>query len=216
MTGFMRGALAATALVGLFGTAAAAQDAGFYLKGFGGATFPQSTDFDFDTRPAGFTDLKSGLSYDTGYILGVAAGYNVTPNVAVELEYAFRNSAASIKNTGDAGKDGNSQSNAWMANALYKFTPMGPTGQWQPYVGGGLGMADLNIDGLDLNGDFDSDYQFAYQLIGGVGYAVTPQWTINGEVRFFGINDQDLENNDFSFKTTYKTIDLLLGATYAF
>ena len=35
------------------------------------------------------------------------------------------------------------------------------------------------------------------------------------EVRPFGINDQELENDVFEFKTTYHTFDLLIGATYA-
>ena len=104
-----------------------------------------------------------------------------------------------------------------MVNALYKFTPLGAGGQWQPYVGGGLGAADLNVESFDLvGGDLDSDYNFAYQVIGGVGYAVNPQLSLIGELRFFGINDQDFESNDLSFKSTYHTIDLLVGVTYSF
>ena len=65
-----------------------------------------------------------------------------------------------------------------MANALYYFTPVGVAGAWQPYAGGGLGVADLNVDDFpnELGGDFDSDYKFAYQLIGGVAYNITPNW----------------------------------------
>ena len=79
-------------------------------------------------------------------------------------------------------------------------------------------MADLNLDDFpnDFGGDLDSDYNFAYQLIGGVAYNVTPNWKLNGEVRFFGINDQDVENDVVSFKSTYHTFDLIFGATYAF
>ena len=89
----------------------------------------------------------------------------------------------------DSG-DRKTELNAFMLNALYNMTPMGP---WQPYVGGGLGVADLNVEqipGID-GGDFDSDYNFAYQLIGGVAYQLQSGWTLNGEVRYFGINDQD-------------------------
>jgi opacity protein-like surface antigen len=74
----------------------------------------------------------------------------------------------------------------------------------------------LRAGARDRRGDFDSDYNFAYQLIGGVAYVLPSGWTLNGEARFFGINDQELENSEFGFKTTYHTFDLLFGATYRF
>jgi opacity protein-like surface antigen len=217
MAGYWRVALAGAALAGVLSGPAAAQ--GFmghswYIKGFGGATFPQDDDFELDER-GGPLSVDTGLEYDTGYVLGIATGVNFTPNVAVELEYAYRNADAELKNSG--GDSGKTESNAFMVNALYKFTPLGANGEWQPYVGGGLGAADLNVESFDLiGGDLDSDYNFAYQVIGGVGYAVNPNLSLIGELRFFGINDQDFESDDLSFKSTYHTIDLLFGATYAF
>ena len=66
-------------------------------------------------------------------------------------------------------------------------------------------------------GDFDGDYKFAYQLIGGVAYDVNPKFSITTEVRFFGISEQDLENDDLSIsRTSYQTWDLLVGAVYRF
>jgi opacity protein-like surface antigen len=163
------------------------------VKGFGGATFPRDDDFELNARATG-DSVDTGLGYATGYVLGIAGGYMFTPNVAFELEYAFRNADADLE---DTDLSVTTQSNAWMANALYYFTPVGATGAWQPYAGGGLGVADLNVEDVspDFGGDFDSDYNFAYQLIGGVAYNVNPSWRINGELRFFGINDQDLEND---------------------
>jgi opacity protein-like surface antigen len=207
-------AAALASVVAISAGGASAQS--WYVKGFGGATFPQDDDFDIDPSVGGsFESFDSGLNYDTGYVLGIAGGYMFTPNIAFELEYAFRDADADFKNDGPSVS---SQSNAWMANAIYYFTPMGPTGQWQPYAGGGLGAADLNIDDFpdELGGDIDSDYNFAYQLIGGVAYNVAPNWKLNGEVRFFGINDQDIENDVVSFKSTYQTFDLMIGATYSF
>lgn len=208
-------ALAGTALAGfLVGPASAQMLSGpWYVKGFGGFTVPDSDDFRLNERN-GPDSLNSGLDYDTGYALGVAAGLMVTPNVAVELEYAYRNADADLKRTGESGT---TESNAFMVNALYNFAPIGPNGAWLPYVGGGLGTADLNVEaGGDLGGDFDSDYNFAYQLIAGTGYQVTPTLQLLGEVRFFGINDQDFENKDLQFKSTYQTIDILFGAKYTF
>ena len=206
------GLVAAAVVVAFSASGAAAQS--WYVKGFGGATFPQDDDFEINVRGGGGAG-DTGLSYDTGYVLGIAGGYMFTPSIAFEIEYAYRNADAKFD---DGGPDVTTASNAWMANAIYYMTPLGPTGQWQPYVGGGLGVADLNVEDVPSvdGGDFDSDYNFAYQLIGGVAYNVSPQWTINGEVRFFGINDQDIENDVLSFKTPYHTLDLLIGATYSF
>ena len=200
--------------VALSGGGAAAQS--WYVKGFGGATFPQDDDFNIGATGGGGGSFDSGLNYDTGYVLGIAGGYMFTPNVAFELEYAFRDADASFKDIDDSGVS--TQSNAWMANAIYYFTPVGATGALQPYAGGGLGAADLTIDEISSlgGGDLDSDYNFAYQLIGGVAYNVAPNWKLNGEARFFGINDQDIENDVVSFKSTYHTFDLIFGATYAF
>jgi opacity protein-like surface antigen len=72
------------------------------------------------------------------------------------------------------------------------------------------------VEDVGTSGDYDSDYNFAYQLIGGVAYNVSPNWSISGEVRYFGINDQDLENDNLQFKSTYHTFDLLVGASYHF
>jgi opacity protein-like surface antigen len=203
-------ATAGVALV-LGATGASAQGFGggsWYVKGFGGATFPQDDDFQLNERGVGKIG-RAELNFDTGYVLGIAGGFMATPNIAVELEYAYRNADAD---------DIKTESNAFMLNALYYFTPVGATGAWQPYAGGGLGTADLNIEKIPdfAGGDFDSDYNFAYQLIGGVAYNINPNFALTGEVRYFGINDQDLENDLLQFKSTYHTFDLLLGVSYAF
>ena len=94
----------------------------------------------------------------------------------------------------------------------------GATAQLRPYAGGGLGAADFNFEAVDelAGGDFDSDYEFAYQLIGGVAYDVNPKFNITAEVRFFGISDQDLENDLFSIQDPLPDLDLLVGAIYRF
>jgi opacity protein-like surface antigen len=215
MISYVRGAVAVAAVALMCGGAASAQgiSPSWYIKGFGGASWPQSDDFQLDLRGTS-RNADTGLSYDTGYVLGLAAGVDLTPNVAMELEYAYRNADTELKDS--RGDSGTTESNAFMVNALYNFTPFGATGAWQPYVGGGLGVADLNVEGFDLGGDFDSDYNFAYQVMGGVGYALNPNTSLFGEVRYFGVNDQDLENDDLKFKTTFQTMDLLFGVNYRF
>lgn len=190
--------------------AASAQD--FYLKGFGGWTIPNNNDFQLNDRTTG-ADAGSGLDYDSGYIVGAAAGYQVNPHVALEFEYAYRSSDATLKNTG--GSDGTVRSSAYMANAVYTFNGIGPNGAFRPYVGAGLGVANQKYS-PDNFGSLNGDYNFAYQFMTGVAYDINRNWTLNGEVRYFGINDQTLENDEFGFKNSYGTVDALVGATYHF
>ena len=189
-----------------------------YVKGFGGATWPQNDNSELDIRGVGTLIPDSGLDFDTGYVLGIAGGYYIRPNVSAELEYTYRNADAELKNTDNDTHS--TESNAWMANAIYWFDPMtmGAASQLRPYVGGGLGAADFNFEQVDElgGGDFDGDYEFAYQLIGGVAYDVNEKFSITTEVRFFGISEQDLENETLDFKNKYQTWDLLVGAVYRF
>jgi len=190
----------------------------WYVKGFGGATWPQNDNSEIDLKDGTTVIPDSGLDFDTGYVLGIAGGYYIRPNVSAELEYTYRNADAELKGTNSDSHT--TESNAWMANALYWFNPVavGAASQLRPYAGGGLGAADFNFEGVDElgGGDFDGDYEFAYQLIGGVAYDVNEKFSITTEVRFFGISEQDLENDTFDFKNKYQTWDLLVGAVYRF
>jgi opacity protein-like surface antigen len=189
-----------------------------YVKGFGGATWPQNDNSELDVKGFGTIEPDSGLDFDTGYVLGIAAGYYIRPNVSAELEYTYRNADAELKNTNSDSHT--TESNAWMANALYWFDPVavGASSQLRPYAGGGLGAADFNFEQVDElgGGDFDGDYEFAYQLMAGVAYDVNEKFSITTEVRYFGISEQDLENDTFDFKNKYQTWDLLVGAVYRF
>jgi opacity protein-like surface antigen len=199
--------------VGAAGAASAQGFGGgdFYLKGFGGWTIPQNNNFNVTDKASGDTG-RTGFDYDTGYTLGAAAGYAISPNVAFELEYAYRNASADLKNSDTSG---DVTSNAIMANAIYTFEGMGPNAAFKPYLGAGLGAADLSYNPKGF-GDLSGNYQFAYQVITGVGYELNPNWTLNGEVRYFGIADEDLENSSAKLKSSFNTFDALVGVTYHF
>ena len=98
----------------------------WYVKGFGGATWPQDDNFELDIRGVGTLIPDSGLDFDTGYVLGIAGGYYIRPNISAELEYAYRNADAELKGTNTDSHT--TESNAWMANAIYWFDPVG----WAP------------------------------------------------------------------------------------
>jgi opacity protein-like surface antigen len=103
-----------------------------------------------------------------------------------------------------------------LANAIYKFTGLGATGQVQPYVGGGLGWANIDVATDDF-GSFTRNDGFAYQLIGGVAYAVNPAVSLLGELRWFGTDKGKVEGDDgIHFDADFNTFDVLIGMTYSF
>lgn len=209
--------MAGTAIATLLGAGAAsaqtfgANSGGAYVKAIGGFTIPQNEDFDLNEF--GQETVGSGFDFDSGYALGLALGYEVNPSLVIEGEYMYRNAKVSLNDTGLGKNDGHS--NALMVNALYKFAPMGVGGVFHPYAGAGIGGANLNVDAGEA-GSLDGDWQFAYQLIGGVAYDINPQWSLTGEVRYFGINDQTVENDILSAKVPFRTFDFLVGAAYKF
>jgi opacity protein-like surface antigen len=206
-------ALASAAI--LAAGAAGAQGLGMsrgYFKLFGGATFPQDDSFGLNF-PAANETLDSGLDYYDGYIFGVAGGYFVTPQVALELEYAYRDADADVKTSTNVS--GQMSSNAYMVNAIYNFGAVDAAGAWKPYAGAGLGAADLTY-APDNAGRLGSDLGFAYQVMGGVGYQVNESWTLSGELRWFAISGEDVSSSTADFKTSFETIDALVAATYRF
>jgi opacity protein-like surface antigen len=201
-------AVGASAATLLTSNAASAQDT--YLKLFGGWTIPQDEDFELNDQD---TSRSSGFDFDSGYAVGAALGFAYSPNIAIEMEYVYRNADAKLKGTRNTNS-GTLDSNAVMVNAIYAFPPFGATSMFHPYVGAGLGVGDFSYDRDDL--ELDSDYNLAYQIIAGISYDVSYQASLYTEARYFGINEQTIENDDYSFKAGYGTIDVLFGYSYKF
>ena len=206
-------ALAAAMLVATTGWAGA-QGLGMssaYVKLFGGVSVPQ--DENFTLNLSGDDPPASGLDYDTGFVFGIAGGYLVTPSLALEIEYAYRSADAELDF--DEGVSGQMKANSYMANAIYTFNPIDAAGAVRPYVGVGLGAADLTYE-PDGAGRLGGDLSFAYQAMAGVGYQMNESWTLTGEIRYLGVSEEDVSADFASFETKYQTFDALVGATYRF
>lgn len=182
-----------------------------YLKVFGGATLPKDDNFTLDITSG--ADASSGLDYDSGYMFGIAGGYLVTPDVALEIEYSFRASDATLDYAG--GIDGQMKASTYMANAIYTFTPVDEAGAVRPYVGVGLGASDLTYE-PERSGRLGGDLSFAWQAIAGVGYRMNESWTLSGELRYLGVSEEDVSADFASFEANYQTFDALVGASYRF
>jgi opacity protein-like surface antigen len=214
-----RDTLFATAAVMALGAGAASAQGmnaeGFYLKGFGGATFADNETFDLSGGLVDFFGIRASINYDTGYLLGAALGYSVLPNLDVEVEYTYREADGTLSVRDDFFPterfDETTKVNAVMLNALYRFDPVGAQGFLRPYLGGGLGGARVDFDGDE------TDTELAWQVMAGVDYALTPQWSLYGEARYFSTQSGVvLRDSDLFVEGGYDSIDLLFGAAYRF
>jgi opacity protein-like surface antigen len=183
-----------------------------YIKGFGGVTWGMDQD---SAIKADGTDTGADLdlSFDAGYTLGAAVGAQFLPNMAVEVEYAYRRADLTerVRFAGVTDKDGgDAKTKALMLNALYTFDGMGPNGALRPFVGAGVGAAEVEYAGVE------SQNLWAYQIIGGVGYDLTPNWTLTGEARWFGTETGKFKDDGLGYDARFESVDLLVGATYRF
>lgn len=188
-----------------------------YVKGFGGATWPSN--FDTTLREGGERIARPSFDHDTGYTLGAAVGAAFTPNISLEVEYAYRSADVTITDRDDddeSGRaNGDTSANAFMFNALYVFDGMGATGAIQPYLGGGIGGANVETSASGQN--FDADTLLAYQLIGGVRYELNPNVTLYAEGRWFQTESGKFDGpGGDNFDGEFETFDLLVGVRYVF
>jgi opacity protein-like surface antigen len=213
-----RRVIPAAAALALATGIAAAQDVsapGFYVRGFGGASSVQDMALD-PVHP----EFSFDYSYDAGYAIGAALGYAITPAIAVELEYAQRGSEAQVDAIYDEDRSGRiddwtfdetTVARAVMANAIYSFAPSGLAGGARPYLGGGIGGVILDF------GEDETDVEFAWQVLGGVAYAVAPRWELFGELRWFETDGGIFEGSgDYATGGSFESLDLLVGASYRF
>ena len=188
-----------------------------YVKGFGGATWPSN--LDITLKEGGERIARPSFDYDTGYTLGAAVGAAFTPNISMEIEYAYRSADLTATDRDDNDEsvraNGDTSANAFMFNALYVFDGLGATGAVQPYLGGGIGGANVETSVGGQN--FDADTLLAYQLIGGVGYELNPNVSLYAEGRWFQTESGKFDGPaSESFDGEFETFDLLVGVRYAF
>lgn len=211
------GAAAVAILVGL---AAPASANGWYASGSFGLSLTE--DHEFDTG-AGTVETE----LDSGLVLSGAAGYDyglISNNVGVraEIELSYRDASVDSHSVGGTAlpqPGGDLSSTALMVNALADFNP---EGRITPYVGVGLGFAQVQYEGYSIQGVpevlDDEDTVFAYQLIAGVGYALTQGIDLTAEYRFFATEDPEINATlgDVDTETEYRTQNVLVGARVNF
>ena len=193
--------LAALAMVA--GGAVTTALAGPYLSLNGGAVWVDDSDLSGG-------DFDGELSYDAGYVVNAAFGNAYANGVRAELELAYRQSdidELSIDGWDSGSVDGDVSAVAGMVNAYYDFD----TGsEFKPFIGAGLGYASVELDADD--GGSEDDGVFAYQLMAGVGFAVSKQVSLDLQYRFFATEDPEFDD----VESEYMTHNAMIGVRFNF
>lgn len=132
---------------------------------------------------AAFEDFdEDGINFDDTAAFSAVASYRFHKNFAVDARFE-----QTLDFEGDVGPY-DVDVNLWTLTANAQFFIL--TGQFQPYVIGGLGLAQAHVD-VSPGGD-DDETDAVWRLGAGLDSYVTPNFVIGVEAAYnFGTNDLD-------------------------
>jgi len=181
-------------LLAVFGGVSADEPYRWYAAFGGGATFLN----DNDTTQAGITITSE---FDSGGALFGSVGATLGNFRAEgELFSSYNEVSAMTGNGITINTEGDFATVALMLNGYFDI----PTGsKWRPYLGGGIGFANVSYNDIVLRGALvvnDDDTVFAYQAKAGISYAFSPRWDGTLGYRYFGTNNADfVDTTGFPF-----------------
>lgn len=218
--------LLAAMILGSAGVADA-QDSGswgrWYAQVGGGVGWTLEMDWTRTDVLRGTTVTPATTSFDTGWIVGGAVGYEVSPTVRLELEGAHRsNGLRSLATTPAAGASGRIRATSLVVNALYDFDTGSPV---TPYIGPGIGLANVRTSFTSGGARYeDGGWGLALQAIVGVSWAVTSNAEVFGQYQAFMVPHTQIRasapvaggTTTFDLEDTYISHSLFFGLRYAF
>lgn len=189
-----------------------------YVSVLGGYSDVEDIDFENGGQ-------KIDSDFDDGFVAGAAFGHYFGNGAngyrwRIEGELSYRE--ADIENQRLNGSrapasDGETNATAAMANGYIDFRP---DAKFVPYLGVGIGVADVEFDGLAANGSRlldDDDTVFAYQLIAGASINVYQNIDIFVEYRYFATDDPEVSpTGGRETETEFETNNVLLGVRFTF
>ena len=153
-----------------------------YLSAWGGVAVTQDIDFDPDVE----------LSFDAGYAIGLALGYDFGP-ARLEIEASHRSSDINDETIGDSKVDDGDVELEIQTLMVNGFADFKTGGNLTPYLGAGIGCA--RIEAAD-----DDDTVLAGQVAAGVLIAVSPTVAIDLGYRFMMTDDAELDGAELDVR----------------
>lgn len=204
----------------------------WYLKALGGLGWLGDTDYLLSDAAGQSPDGAGALQLDAGFGAGLSAGYDFG-RWRLEGEYLYQtNDIAELSLAGlPAGTtDGDFAAVVIAANLLAEWNlPSGRPTQGPLQVWGGVGLAwvqEVDIDFMTPTGERSfSTSDFGVQLLAGVEYRLTDNWSAGIEGRYLAAGGLDLdreeraggEGGDFAAVTAdYDRTSVLLSLRYRF
>ncbi len=172
--------LLSAALIGLLPMAAQAQSkdtTGVYVSL--GAGWNKVVDADLKTG-----GLTGKSTFDDGFAVIGAVGYGFGNGFRTEFEGGYRSNKQKTATLGGASfaNKGTYSALSGMANVIYDLN----LGFVSPYVGLGVGVANVNLNTASRLGQIDDqDLQFAYQGIAGLAFGITENIKLDLGYRYF-------------------------------
>jgi outer membrane autotransporter protein len=175
-------------------------DNGWYIKGSGGASLLDDATF----SEAG---QSRDVSFDTGLALAGTAGYDFS-GFRIEAELGFREN--DVNTVDGISAQGNLTTSSLLFNAFYDFRN---SSRWTPYLGAGIGGADIFANDIKVGSKTLDDDQivFAYQLKAGVGYGLGRNMALSLDYSYFTTADPQFNGVD----EEYRNHTLALGLNFA-
>ena len=164
---------------------------GWYMSlGAGANWIPKG---DYRSFSSGVENGNGTFSYNDGYVVSGAIGFDFGEHWRTEFEVAYRdNDVDSYACGGECG--GTTSAQVWelsqMVNVLYDV-PLG--GNWEASVGAGVGGNLVVLkDWEDSSGTQQDDYVLAGQLIAQAAYRFADRWQVYADYHYMFMDDPNL------------------------
>lgn len=99
---------------------------------------------------------------------------------------------------------------SFMANAYFDYLTCTP---WTPYVGAGIGVSHLKADFGDAS---KSANNLAWQVMGGIAYDITSNWTLDAGYRYADLGRVRKNYGEGVVKVVARDHEIMFGARYNF